>query len=185
MIERAEYERRLRGVRLLVSDVDGVLTDGSVVYAERDSEAKVFQVRDGSGAHIARLVGLEVVMITARSSEAVARRFSELPVRELHQGVFDKLSVVERLQRELELEAEQVAYIGDDLVDLPSIRHVGVGIAVRDAHPKLLASADWRTRLRGGRGAFREVVDDFVEARGLWDTVLADYFDRQGSDKAR
>lgn len=179
LLDQAEYHRRLRDVRLLVTDVDGVLTDGSIVYSESEGESKIFQVRDGSGFYIARLIGLEVAVITARSSEAVRRRFSELPVRELRQGTFDKLSAVRALERHIGLETRQVAYLGDDLVDLPSVIHAGVGICVRDAHHKLLERSDWRTRSRGGRGAFREVIDDIVDARDLWPTVLRDYHDRQ------
>lgn len=172
---------RLRSLRVLITDVDGVLTRGDVVYTGDDSESKTFNVRDGSACHIAALIGLPVVVVTARSSAAVARRFRELPVLSLHQGVFDKLSVCLALQAELGVAASQMAYLGDDLVDLPSMRHCGLAIAAADAHPRILAEADWVTAARGGEGAFREVVDAVVEARDLWDTVVADYFRRQGA----
>lgn len=173
---------RLADVRLLVTDVDGVLTDGSIVYVGEQAEAKVFHVRDGSACHIARVIELPIVVITARCSQAVARRFSELPIHRLHQGVFDKLSVCLQLQEELGLTSRQIAYLGDDLVDLASMRHVGVSITVADGHPILRREANWVTEAPGGGGALREVVDAIVEARGLWEPVLADYFDRQGRD---
>lgn len=182
LLDRHEYEERLRAIRLLVTDVDGVLTDGSIAYLGSDAEAKIFHVRDGSAVYIARLIGLPVAVVTARRSDAVARRFAELPVLELVQGVFDKLSVCIDLERRLGLEPAHVAYLGDDLVDLPSIRRAGLGIVVADAHPRLLAEADWRTERPGGRGAMREVIDDVVSARGLWERVLRDYEERQGVD---
>lgn len=177
-----QLRHRLAEVRLLVTDVDGVLTDGSIVYVDEQTEAKVFNVRDGSACHIARVIELPVVVVTARSSEAVARRFAELPVHRLHQGVFDKLSVCLELERELGLSPEQVAYVGDDLVDLASMRWAGLSITVADGHPILRREANWVTAAAGGRGALREVVDAIVDARDLWDPVLADYFDRQGRD---
>ena len=181
LLTRPEYEERLRGLRLLVCDVDGVLTDGSIAYLGADCEGKAFHVRDGSAMHIARLIGLPIVIVTARSSAAVARRFSELPVLEVRQGTFDKLSVCLEVEGRLGISPDAVAYLGDDLVDLPALRHAGLGIVVGDAHPRLLAEADWRTEHRGGRGALREVIDDVVGARDLWPSVLADYAKRQGS----
>ncbi len=180
MLTRSQYEARLRDIRLLATDVDGVLTDGSIVYVANESEAKVFHVRDGSAAHIARLVGIPVLVITARNSAAVARRFAELPVHALRQGAFDKVSACSEIQAELGVGMEQTAYIGDDLVDLPLLRRVGLSIAVADAHPRLIEAVDWRTGARGGHGAFREVVDDLVSARDLWADVVADYERRQG-----
>lgn len=178
-LDRQQYEDRLRELRLLITDVDGVLTDGSIMYAGAACEAKTFHVRDGSAMNIASLIDLHVAVVTARQSDAVARRFSELPVLELRQGAFDKVGVCKELQSRLGLEAERVAFLGDDLVDLAVMRHVGVSIAVSDAHPRILEAADWVTATAGGRGALREVVDDVVTARDLWDSVLHDYLRRQ------
>ncbi len=180
LLSPAEYAQRLRGLRLLVTDVDGVLTDGGIVYLEGSSEAKVFSVRDGSAVYIARLIDLPVAVLTARRSEAVQRRFSELPVLELRQGVFDKLGACRQLQRRVGADDATTAYIGDDLVDLPLLRRVGVAITPADAHAQARAVAHRVTRARGGQGALREIVDDIVQARGLWQRVLADYEDRQG-----
>jgi 3-deoxy-D-manno-octulosonate 8-phosphate phosphatase (KDO 8-P phosphatase) len=178
-LTKQEYEDRLRELQLLITDVDGVLTDGSIMYAGAECEAKVFHVRDGSAMYIASVIDLHVAVVTARESAAVARRFSELPVLELRQGAFDKVGVCMELQSRLGLEAERVAFLGDDLVDLAVMRHVGVGIAVADAHPRILEAAEWVTGTAGGRGALREVVDDIVSARDLWDSVLQDYLRRQ------
>lgn len=180
LLSRSQYQERLQNVRLLVTDVDGVLTDGSICYTEQNVETKRFHVRDGSGFYIARLIGLPLVVITARSSAAVARRFSELPVYALLQGTFDKVTACADVQRRLGIDDRQVAYLGDDLIDLPLLRRVGVAITVADAHPLVRQQADWITELAGGRGALREVVDDIVSARDLWDRVMNDYETRQG-----
>lgn len=180
-LDRQEYEARLRRVRLLLLDCDGVLTDGSILYGDGDWEGKVFHVRDGSAVYIARLIGLKTAVITGRTSAAVRRRCEELPVSDVYQGTLDKLSACRQIQRDQGCEAEEIAYVGDDLLDLPTMEYVGVGIAVADAHHRLRREADWVTSTRGGRGVVREVVDDIVGARELWDEVLDDYRSRQGS----
>lgn len=179
LLSQEQYEERLRGVRLLVLDVDGVLTGGEIIFIDDDREAKMFCVRDGSAVFIARLVGVKIAVITARRSKVVERRFTELPIDHLRQGEKNKLGACLDIQRSEGLADHEVAYIGDDLLDLPLLEHAGVGIAVADAHPRLLEHVDWVTKAPGGRGAVREVVDDIVGARGLWDEVLADYRDRQ------
>lgn len=175
-----QYEERLRGIRLLVLDVDGVLTGGEIIFIDDDREAKMFSVRDGSAMFIARLMGVKVAVITARRSKVVERRFTELPVDHLRQGEKNKLGACLDIQRQEGIADSQVAYVGDDLLDLPLLEHAGLGITVADGHRKLLEHVDWVTKAPGGQGAVREVVDDMVSARGLWDEVLADYRDRQG-----
>ncbi len=178
-LDRGSYERRLRDLRLLVLDVDGVLTGGEIVFIDDDREAKMFCVRDGSAMFIARLIGLKIAVITARSSKVVERRFTELPVDHLRQGEKNKVGACLDIQRQEGIADHEVAYIGDDLIDLPMLEHAGIGIAVADGHAKLIEVADWVTSTPGGRGAVREVVDDIVTARGLWDDVLDDYRRRQ------
>lgn len=178
-LSHQEYQERLRGIRLLVLDVDGVLTAGQIVYIDDDREAKSFCVRDGSAMYIADLLGVKIAVITARTSKVVQRRFSELPVDYLRQGEKDKVGACVEIQRQEDIANHEVAYIGDDLIDLPLLEHAGLGITVADGHEKLLDIVDWVTRAQGGHGAVREVVDDLVSARGLWDEVLADYRRRQ------
>lgn len=179
LLSQEKYEERLRGIRLLVLDVDGVLTRGGIIFIDDEWEAKEFYVRDGSAMFIAKLVGIKLAVITARRSEVVERRFTELPVDHLRQGEKNKLGACIEIQHAEGIADAEVAYIGDDLLDLPLLEHAGVGIAVADAHPRLLEHVDWVTKAPGGRGAVREVVDDIVGARGLWDEVLADYRGRQ------
>ncbi len=179
-LTREQYEDRLRSLRLLVTDVDGVLTDGSIAYTGADAETKVFNVRDGSAVYIARVIGLPVLVVTARQSAAVARRFSELPVYGLRQATFDKVSACAEAESDLGIDSAATAFLGDDLVDLPAMRRAGLSVAVADANRQVLAEADWVLSTSGGRGALRELMDDIVGARGLWQQVLADYQDRAG-----
>ena len=181
-LSRPQYDARLRQIRLLIMDVDGVLTEGQILYLGAESEGKIFHVRDGSAMYLARLIGLQTAVITGRRSEAVAKRFSELPVGDLHQGALDKVSACRQIQEARRLDPDEIAFIGDDLIDIPLMEHVGLAIAVADAQPQVIEIADWTTERRGGQGAVREVVDDVVNARDLWDQVLDDYRERQGSD---
>ena len=180
-LTREQYEDRLRRIRLLVTDVDGVLTDGSIAYTGADTETKIFNVRDGSAVYIARVIGLPVLVVTARESAAVARRFSELPVLGLRQATFDKVSACAEAEAELGIDPALTVFLGDDLVDLPAMRRAG--LAVADANRKVLAEADWVLSTPGGRGALRELMDDIVEARGLWEQVLDDYHHRAGKGR--
>ncbi|MFQ5744252.1 MAG: KdsC family phosphatase [Acidobacteriota bacterium] len=179
-LTRQEYEARLRRIRLLAMDVDGVLTRGDIIYLGGSSEGKMFHVRDGAAMYIARLVGFRTVVITGRRSQAVQRRMEELPVDDLRQGVLDKLSVCREIQMQHGISDDEVAYIGDDLIDLQLMEQAGLGIAVADAQPQLLQLADWVTDRKGGCGAVREVVDDIVTAKGLWEEITADYRRQRG-----
>jgi 3-deoxy-D-manno-octulosonate 8-phosphate phosphatase (KDO 8-P phosphatase) len=183
-LSRDAYDERLRKVRLLALDVDGVLTGGQIIFVDGDREAKAFSVKDGSAIFIAHLLGLKVAVITARRSAVVQRRFSELPVDYLRQGEKNKVQACVEIQRLEGIADDEVAYIGDDLIDLPLLEHAGVGITVADGHEKLRDVVDWVTTARGGTGAAREVVDDIVTARGLWDDVLDDYRRKQHAPSA-
>jgi len=174
-LDREAYLDHLNRIRLLVTDVDGVWTRGDILYMDGEREAKSFYVRDGSAMYIARLIGVQTAIVTGRRSHAVSRRMGELPVDEVRQGVLDKIGACREIQGAREIADDEVAYVGDDLLDLPLMEKVGLGIAVADAHERVLEGADWVTRRAGGTGAVREVVDDIVDARGLWDEVLDDY----------
>ncbi len=146
-------------IRLLILDVDGVLTDGRVHYGPNGETHKSFHVRDGAGIKAVLSAGLDVAVISGRSSAAVTRRCRELGIRHVHQGAADKAVVLQRLLKRLRLQASQCACVGDDTPDLPVMRQVGLAVAVADAHEQVLASAHRRTRLPGGAGAVREVCD--------------------------
>ncbi|HSN72487.1 MAG TPA: 3-deoxy-manno-octulosonate-8-phosphatase KdsC [Steroidobacteraceae bacterium] len=157
---------RARGIRLLVLDVDGVLTDGRLYIPAQGDELKCFHVRDGHGLKSLQRSGCRVAVISGRRSEAVVRRMRELGIESLHQGIDDKLSVFESLLQQFDVEASAVACVGDDTVDVPILERAGFAIAVADAHDDARAVAHYITRARGGRGAVREVCDLLLAAHG-------------------
>ena len=157
---------RARRIRLLVLDVDGVLTDGRLYISAAGEELKVFHVRDGSGLVAIQRAGVTVAIISGRDSAAVTRRAGELGIRHVRQGVGDKGAELDRLLAELDVPAEETACVGDDTPDAPMLRRAGLAIGVADAHPALLAAAHWVTRSNGGHGAVREVCDLLLSARG-------------------
>ena len=146
-------------IRLVIFDVDGVLTDGRIHFCDDGTETKVFHARDGHGIKQLLTNGIAVAIISGRRSESVNRRMQELGVSQIFQGCSDKLPVFESLLEQAGLTPSEVAYVGDDLPDLEIMSRVGLPIAVADAHPALFDTAAWRTRLPGGRGAAREVCD--------------------------
>ncbi|WP_108649212.1 3-deoxy-manno-octulosonate-8-phosphatase KdsC [Dongshaea marina] len=153
-------------IKLLICDVDGVLSDGSIYLGNQGEEFKAFNVKDGFGMQALRNAGVEIAIITGRSSQIVSDRMASLGITQVWQGVKDKLERFEYLLNELELSAREVAYIGDDLVDLPVMEQCGLSVAVADAHPLLQPKADWITQTDGGRGAVRELSDLLLFAQG-------------------
>ena len=162
---RAAGPARLRGVRLVVLDVDGVLTDGGLYYAESGEELKRFHVRDGQGIVLLHAAGVRTAIVTARRSAAVERRARELGIAEVHQGVGDKLAAVTAMLARLGMSAAEACYVGDDVGDLAAMRHVGVAAAPADAAPAVRAAAALVTHARGGQGAVRELAERLLAAR--------------------
>ncbi len=152
-------------IRLLVLDVDGVLTDGRLYFGARGEALKVFDVRDGLGIVQLLRAGVAVAVISGRRSPMVSARCRELGVRHVYQGVTDKLAVLQRLCAQLRLTPAACACVGDDLPDVPLMRIAGLAYAVRDAHAQVRRAADRVTRLPGGRGAVREVCDQLLARR--------------------
>jgi 3-deoxy-D-manno-octulosonate 8-phosphate phosphatase (KDO 8-P phosphatase) len=164
-----------RRVELILSDVDGVLTDGGIWYDNQGVELKSFHIRDGLGIKLWQRAGFKFGILTARSSHIVKLRASELGVDLVRQGFEDKLPILHELLKELRLTPEQACYIGDDLTDLPVIRTVGLGAAVADAAAEVRAVAALVTRHAGGRGAVRELVETILKAKGRWEDVIQTY----------
>lgn len=162
----AELLARAARIRLAVFDVDGTLTDGRLWYGEDGRETKVFHVHDGLGLKLLQSHGVEVALITARISHPVALRAEELKIAHVYQGQSDKLACFRELLAALDLDAEQAAFIGDDLPDLPPMRQAGLAVAVANAHPWVAEQAHWRTGKTGGLGAAREVCDLILLAQG-------------------
>ncbi|MHC8441203.1 MAG: KdsC family phosphatase [Candidatus Eutrophobiaceae bacterium] len=158
---------KARHIRLAVFDVDGVLTDGRLYLGSNGEEFKAFHVHDGQGLTMLRENDVQVAVITARSSSVVAERMQALGIEYVFQGRMDKGECLLGLMEKLSLQRKCVCYTGDDLVDLPAMRHAGLKVAVADAQPQIRASADWITCKLGGVGAVREVCDLLLYAQGV------------------
>ena len=153
-------------LKVLLLDVDGVMTDGGIILIGRDDEAKRFDVQDGMGINLARTAGLEVGIITSRDSIVVKRRAEELGITELHQGVRKKTEVLQDLQQRLGVKPDQIAYVGDDIQDISIMKMVGISIAVQNAVSAVKDCSSYVTKSCGGHGAVREVVEWLLELRG-------------------
>lgn len=164
-------------IQLLILDVDGVLTDGSLFYDNHGQEYKAFNSRDGHGLRMLQEAGIKVALLTGRQSELVQHRARNLniPAELVFQGFRDKRPAFEALLAQTGLTADQIAYIGDDVVDLPVMTKVGLAIAVADAHPFVKQHAAWVSHLSGGRGAVREACEMLLDARGELQTMLDRY----------
>lgn len=163
---------KLKQIRLLLLDVDGVLTDGSIIYHDSGEQTKVFNSKDGLGIQILIRSGIQVGLVTARKSKALRYRCEQLGIKLVFDGVFDKASTLAQIARETGVPAEETAFVGDDLLDLPMFRRVALGIAVADAHDAVLERADLITQAKGGAGAVREVCDAILKSKGLWDQIV-------------
>jgi len=154
-------------IRLLILDIDGVMTDGGLQFDNRGEEYKTFNSLDGHGIRMLLECGIEIAVITGRNSGIVSHRMNELGVTHIYQGYRDKLLAYEKLLQDTGLESGQTAYVGDDLPDLPVMRRVGLAIAVQNAHVFVKQHCDWVTTARGGNGAVREVTDFILQAQSL------------------
>jgi 3-deoxy-D-manno-octulosonate 8-phosphate phosphatase (KDO 8-P phosphatase) len=166
---------RASRIRLAIFDVDGVLTDGSLYIGDDGQEYKAFNSRDGHGMVLLRQTGVTLAIITGRSSEVVRIRMASLGVNHVYQGIQDKLAAYEELKQTLGMTDEAIAYVGDDVMDLPVLRRAGLAVAVADAHPLVQRHAHWRTASPGGRGAARDFCELLMEAQGTLDTMMARY----------
>lgn len=167
---------KARHIKLVIFDVDGVLTDGSLFLGDDGLEYKAFHSKDGLGMKLLQASGVEIGIITARSSKVVEHRMHSLDIKHVYQGRLDKREAFDELLGKLGLKHEQVAYVGDDVIDLPVMRKAGLAIAVQDAHSLVKQHAHWQTPHNGGRGAARDVCELIMEAQGTlqaqWDRFL-------------
>lgn len=169
----APFRRRCRSLKLVLTDVDGVMTDGRILLLPGGAEAKSFHVRDGLGLVLARRAGLKTGLISGRTSEEVARRAAELGMDVVRQGIRDKVACFVEVMAELDLEAREVAYIGDDLNDLPLLKAVGLAAAPADAPFEVRDAAFMVTERKGGEGCLREFLEAILRARGDWEQAKA------------
>lgn len=170
-----EVVARAAKVKLVVFDVDGVLTDGRLLLGDNGVEYKAFHSRDGHGMKMLARTGIELAIITGRRSQLVTERMASLGITHVHQGHASKLPVFEKLISDLALSDPEAAYVGDDVVDLGIMARVGLAVAVANAHPLVLERAHWHTRNEGGRGAAREVCDLIMHAQGTLEGMHREY----------
>ena len=172
----AKLRSKAAKIRLLLLDVDGVLTDGRIIIDDRGIESKEFDVRDGQGIVLLIRAGIAVGFLTSRRSRIVARRARELGVKLVFQGVRDKAKTYEEIKKKTRFADEEIAYLGDDLADVRILRRVGLSVAVSDAWRGLSSRVDHVTSAAGGRGAVRELSELILNATGTWKTIVDDYF---------
>lgn len=163
-----DARRRAARIRLIVLDVDGVLTDGRLYYGPDGEALKAFDVRDGHGIKVGQLAGLEFAIVTGRRSGIVAARAEELGIREVHQRIFDKSAMLDEILGRVGIGLEETCFVGDDLIDVPAMRRVGLAAAPADAMPEAREVAQYVTSRAGGRGAVREVIDAVLQAGDRW-----------------
>jgi len=168
-------DERCQKIELIVSDVDGVMTDGALVIDNQGIETKRFHIRDGQGVRLWQKAGGRFGVITLRSSQVVKLRAEELGIEIIRQGVGDKRETVKEILGELGLSSEQACYLGDDLPDLPAVRYVGLGVTVADACEELRRAAHYVTSRPGGAGAVRETVELILKAQRRWEEVIQSY----------
>jgi len=166
---------RAARVKLLILDVDGVLTDGRIIMDHEGREIKTFDVRDGHGIKLLREAGIEVAVLTGRSSPVVQHRAEDLGIPWVRQGVHDKVKAYQEIAREAGIGDEEACFVGDDLVDIPLLKRVGIPVVVADGVHEAKQCARYVTQSPGGRGAVREVCDLLLQAQGKWDEILRRY----------
>ena len=165
----------MQKVKLVVLDVDGTLTDGTLVYGSDGGQAKAFHVADGLGIRMAQAVGLQIAVVSGRSSRAVEMRLAELNITDLVQNCGDKAAALLALREKHGLRFEETAFVGDDINDLPAFAMVGAKIAVADASVHLKAQADWITPRPGGQGAVRDAIEEILRRQGRLEEAVAAY----------
>ncbi len=170
-----DLDQRCQPIELVLSDVDGVLTDGRLVFDNQGIESKRFHIHDGMGIKLWQKAGYRVGLVTMRSSHIVRARAAELDIRIVRQAADDKLATVEQILAEFDLAPQQACYLGDDLPDLSVIRAVGLGVAVADARDEVRQVADYVTSVPGGAGAVRETIELILKAQRRWNDVVQPY----------
>ncbi|AQQ71876.1 3-deoxy-D-manno-octulosonate 8-phosphate phosphatase KdsC [Limihaloglobus sulfuriphilus] len=166
---------KAKNIKMLILDVDGVLTDGGIILAEDGTEMKLFNSQDGHGIKLWQRAGLETAIISGRVTNVTAKRAEQLDIKYVMQGCKKKLPAYESLLEKVGLTAAQTAYIGDDTIDIPLVRRAGFGAAVENAVDELKHYADYTTKRKGGSGAVREVIELLLKASGRWDSLMERY----------
>ncbi len=168
--------QKLKSIKVLILDVDGVLTDGRVIYTDSGEEIKRFDVRDGHGLKLLMRSGIEVILLTGRESKVVLHRARDLGIEHVYQKALNKIEVYKTILADRNLEDKDVGFVGDDLVDLPVLRKVGFSAAVPDAVQEVKEIVDYITTKRGGEGAVREICELLLKAQNKWEALTEKYY---------
>ncbi len=169
-------DNKCKNIKLMLFDVDGVLTDGGIIYNENGKETKVFNVKDGLGIRLLMKADIQVGIVTGRSSEALKHRCQNLGITLVYEGVRDKGALLDQIVEATGFRSEEIAFVGDDLPDLPIMRKVGFSVAVADAHECVIEEADMVTRAKGGAGSVREVCEKILKSQGCWEKLMEQLF---------
>lgn len=172
---KKNLREKLKKIKMLIMDVDGVMTDGRIILDDGGREIKNFDVRDGHGIKLIQRYGIDVVLLTGRESQVVLHRARDLGINEVYQKVFNKKEVFNEILRKNNLDSSACAYIGDDVIDIPVLKAAGFSAAVADALDIVKKTVDYVTKNRGGRGAVREVCEMLLEAQGKWTEIAVKY----------
>ncbi len=172
---KKDIKEKLKKIKLLILDVDGVMTDGRIIMDNEGRELKNFDVRDGHGIKLLQRYNIKVAILTGRNSKVVEHRARDLEIEEVYQGAFNKKEIFEKILNKHNLTAESVACIGDDIVDIPVLRAVGFSVAVADALAVVKKQVHFISAFRGGRGAVREICEMILQAQGKWPEIAGKY----------
>lgn len=168
-------ESALKKIKMVITDVDGVLSDGGIILDSRGNENKVFNVYDGAGIAYLHFAGIKTAIITGRLSKTVSYRARELGILDVHQDTLQKVKPLNKILAKYKLSADEICYIGDDLPDIPVMKQAGFAVAVHNARPEVLKHAHYVTRTNGGKGAVREVAEKILKAQNKWNLILSQY----------
>ncbi|MDD5512915.1 MAG: HAD-IIIA family hydrolase [Candidatus Omnitrophica bacterium] len=166
---------KVKKIRLLLLDVDGVLTDGRIIYDSRGRDSKFFDVHDGLGVYLLYKAGIKTILVTAKASRAILPRARDMRIEEVYADVSPKSLVLEKILKKYRLKADELCFVGDDLVDLPLLKRVGFPVAVFNACPEVKRAAHYITIRQGGRGAVREVAELILKGQGRWQELVGAY----------
>ncbi|MBC7190638.1 HAD-IIIA family hydrolase [Candidatus Aerophobetes bacterium] len=167
--------KKAKNIKFLILDVDGVLTSGGIILDNENNELKIFNVRDGHGLVMLHKSGINLAVITGRHSKALERRMKELGIAEVYQGTREKLKIFNEIVEKYNLKKEEIAAMGDDIIDLSILDRVGLSVCPQDAHEEVKKRVNYVTEQKAGQGAVRELCDIILKAKGLWDKFVDEY----------
>jgi 3-deoxy-D-manno-octulosonate 8-phosphate phosphatase (KDO 8-P phosphatase) len=172
---KRNIQEKIRKIKILILDVDGVMTDGRIIMDDDGRQMKNFDVRDGHGLKMIQRYGIKVILLTGRTSDVVTHRAHDLGIKEVYQGSLNKKEVFEKIIHKHKIPEDAFAYLGDDIIDIPVLRRVGFSAAVANAVSVVKKSVDFVTNNPGGRGAVREICDLILQGQGKWPEIASKY----------